>query len=188
MGWGYLQMMGRIEEPFIDGPQAHPHAGNGSGCGIAAVALQRRHCRHLLPRAGAAGRGRDWQLDPVGTIDAIWERGGAVADQFWQRGRWDVESLQLVGGDRGLGDHWHAVCLRDVSDRAVEHRFGATAGRSVRCSSRCCCSSVRDRLFDAWLAQLANYALISILTVLLAALLLQVLESYAAQTAARGRG
>ncbi|MBV8144607.1 MAG: hypothetical protein JO184_06335, partial [Gammaproteobacteria bacterium] len=38
----------------------------------------------------------------------------------------------------------------------------------------------------AWLAQLANYALITILTVLVAALLLQVVESYAVQTAARG--
>jgi len=42
------------------------------------------------------------------------------------------------------------------------------------------------RFFEAWLAQLANYALITILTVLLSALLLQVVESYAMQTAARG--
>ena len=42
------------------------------------------------------------------------------------------------------------------------------------------------RFFEAWLAQLANYALISILTVLVAALLLQIVESYAQQTAARG--
>jgi type IV secretion system protein VirB6 len=42
------------------------------------------------------------------------------------------------------------------------------------------------RLFDAWLAQLANYALITVLTIMAAALLLQIVESYAAQTAARG--
>ena len=42
------------------------------------------------------------------------------------------------------------------------------------------------RYFEAWIAQLATYALISILTVLVAALLLQIVESYAAQTAARG--
>jgi len=42
------------------------------------------------------------------------------------------------------------------------------------------------RLFDAWVAQLANYALITILTVMSAALLLRVVASYAAQTAARG--
>jgi type IV secretion system protein VirB6 len=42
------------------------------------------------------------------------------------------------------------------------------------------------RLFAAWIAQLANYALVTILTVMVAALLLQVVQSYAAQTAARG--
>ncbi len=43
------------------------------------------------------------------------------------------------------------------------------------------------RLFEAWIAELANYALITVLTVMVAALLLQIVNSYAAQTAARGR-
>jgi type IV secretion system protein VirB6 len=43
-----------------------------------------------------------------------------------------------------------------------------------------------QRFFQAWLAQLATYALISVLTVLMASLLLQIVESYAQQTAARG--
>ena len=42
------------------------------------------------------------------------------------------------------------------------------------------------RFFAAWIAQLANYALITVLTVMVAALLLQIVQSYAAQTAARG--
>jgi type IV secretion system protein VirB6 len=42
------------------------------------------------------------------------------------------------------------------------------------------------RLFDAWLAQLANYALITMLTVMVAALLLQVVNNYATQTVALG--
>jgi type IV secretion system protein VirB6 len=42
------------------------------------------------------------------------------------------------------------------------------------------------RFFSAWIAQLANYALITVLTVMVAALLLQLVQSYAAQTAARG--
>ena len=41
-------------------------------------------------------------------------------------------------------------------------------------------------MFDAWLAQMANYALITLLTILVAALLLQVVNSYATQTAALG--
>jgi type IV secretory pathway VirB6-like protein len=42
------------------------------------------------------------------------------------------------------------------------------------------------RFFSAWIAQLANYGLITILTVMLSALLLQIVQSYASQTAARG--
>ncbi len=42
------------------------------------------------------------------------------------------------------------------------------------------------RYFEAWIGQLANYALITVLTVLVAALLLRVVSSFAAQTAARG--
>ncbi len=42
------------------------------------------------------------------------------------------------------------------------------------------------RLFGAWLAQLANYALLTVLTVMAAALLLQIVDSYATQTAALG--
>ena len=40
--------------------------------------------------------------------------------------------------------------------------------------------------FSAWIAQLTNYALITVLTVMVAALLLRIVQSYAAQTAARG--
>ena len=42
------------------------------------------------------------------------------------------------------------------------------------------------RLFDAWLAQLTNYALITLLTIMVSALLLQIVNNYAIQTAARG--
>jgi type IV secretion system protein VirB6 len=42
------------------------------------------------------------------------------------------------------------------------------------------------RFFLAWIAQLLNYALVTILTVLAAALLLRIVQSYATQTAARG--
>jgi type IV secretion system protein VirB6 len=42
------------------------------------------------------------------------------------------------------------------------------------------------RFFSAWMAQLTNYALITVLTVMMAALLLRIVQSYATQTAARG--
>lgn len=44
------------------------------------------------------------------------------------------------------------------------------------------------RFFEAWTAQLANYALVSVLTVLAAALLLNIVKVYAASAAAAGAG
>jgi len=42
------------------------------------------------------------------------------------------------------------------------------------------------KLFEAWMAQLTNYALITVLTVLVSTLLLQIVAAYAGQTMARG--
>ena len=42
------------------------------------------------------------------------------------------------------------------------------------------------RFFEAWVAQLANYALVGVLAVLVASLLMTVVEAYAVQTAAKG--
>ena len=124
--------------------------------------------------------------DPIDTVDAIWNRGGAVAENVKHLGSgflsgfgFELESL-IVWFLTG-----RALRLRDVPDLAIEHCFIGTA---------CCRSPIgrlllfdgTRRLFEAWVVQLVNYALITILTVLVAALLLHLVESYAAQTAARG--
>jgi type IV secretion system protein VirB6 len=41
-------------------------------------------------------------------------------------------------------------------------------------------------MFTAWVSQLANYALITVLTVMVGALMLQLVQTFATQTAARG--
>ena len=75
--------------------------------------------------------------------------------------------------------------LRHVSHRAVEHRPGGIAGIGTAVH-RDAAFRWHAPLFAAWIAQLANYALITVLTVMVAALLLHIVDSYAAQTAARG--
>jgi type IV secretion system protein VirB6 len=42
------------------------------------------------------------------------------------------------------------------------------------------------RFFEAWLHELSNYALVTILTVMVSALMLDLVQAYAEQTAARG--
>jgi len=91
----------------------------------------------------------------------------------------------LPGRRRGVVSHRRAVRLCDVPDRLVEHRARRAAGAGPLFIALLFFDATR-RFFTAWIAQLANYGLITILTVMVAALLLKIVQSYAAQTAARG--
>lgn len=188
MGWGCLQMMGRIEEPFIAGLRRILMLAI-----VLAVALRLWLYNAVIvdtfyrapAQLAAAVIGSS---DPVGTIDAIWERGGAVADQFSHE----------AGGMLNHPSLWAmAIAVWVIIGMLCVYVMFLIALASIASALLLAVGPLfialllferTRRLFDAWLAQLANYALISMLTVLLAALLLQVLESYAAQTAARGAG
>ncbi|MFI4905084.1 MAG: type IV secretion system protein [Steroidobacteraceae bacterium] len=186
MTWGYLHMMGRIEEPFIAGVKRIVTLGV-----ILAVALRLWLYNAVIvdtfyrapAQLAAAVIGGS---DPVGTIDAIWDRGGAVADQLWHKGG-------VLSGDFGFCLMGAAVWL--LMGMLCVYVMFLIALSSIASALLLAIGPLfiamllfdgTRRFFDAWVAQLANYALITILTVLVAALLLQVLESYAAQTAARG--
>ncbi len=58
MVWGYLQLTGSVEEPFVSGPQADTHPCSGDRRVTADVALQHRHRRYVLQGAGPARRCR----------------------------------------------------------------------------------------------------------------------------------
>ena len=74
----------------------------------------------------------------------------------------------------------YAMFLIALSDIALAVLL-ALGPLFIGCFFRC-----DQKIFSAWIAQLANYALITILTVMVSALLLQLVQSYAVQTAARG--
>ncbi len=124
--------------------------------------------------------------DPVTTIDGIWEHGGAVAGNLWNNGG-------VFSGDFGYyvagALVWlfmgllcvYAMFLIALSSVAL----AVLLALGPLFLALLLFDSTR-RFFEAWLAQLANYALITVLTVMVAALLLQIVESYADQTAARG--
>jgi type IV secretion system protein VirB6 len=124
--------------------------------------------------------------DPVGTIDAIWDSGGAVAGNLWQKGG-------LLSGDFGFYLAGAVVwCLIGV---LCVYAMFLIALSSIALAVLLALGPVfiallffdaTRRFFAAWIAQLANYGLITILTVMVAALLLKIVQSYAAQTAARG--
>jgi type IV secretion system protein VirB6 len=122
--------------------------------------------------------------DPVGTIDAIWDRGGAVASQMWTKGGVTGWGYYLMGAVV-----WVLVGLLCVYAMFLIALASIASSLLLAIGPLFIVMLLFDstrRLFDAWVAQLANYALITILTVMSAALLLRVVASYAAQTAARG--
>jgi type IV secretion system protein VirB6 len=186
MVWGYLQLTGRIQEPFVPGLKR-----------ILTVAVVLGVCLRLwlyntvivdtfyrAPTQLAAAVID--APDPVHTIDSIWNRGGAVADLFWLDSgvlHWDPANLiaglvvwLLIG----------LLCVYTMFLIALAHVALAILLALGPFFIAMLLFENTKRLFDAWLAQLANYALITVLTVMAAGLLLQVVDTYAAQTAALG--
>jgi type IV secretion system protein VirB6 len=186
MVWGYLQLTGKIDEPFVTGLKRIILLAVVLACSLRlwlynSIIVDTFYNAPAQLAAAVVGT-----QDPVGTIDAIWERGGAVAGYLWSNGG-------VLNGDFGYYLAgiivWFLVGLLCVYTMFLIAL--ATIASAVLLAlgplfiALLLFESTR-RYFEAWIAQLATYALITILTVLVAALMLQIVESYAAQTAARG--
>jgi type IV secretion system protein VirB6 len=185
MVWGYLQLTGRIEEPFVAGVKR-----------LVVLAVVLGAALHLWlynsvlvdtfyrapSELAAAVVGAQ---DPVATVDAIWEQGGAVADYLWNNGT----GLLSVGYDIAAAVVWMLMGLLCVYTMFLIALSGIALAVLLALGPLFLGLLLFDatrRFFEAWIAQLANYALITILTVLMATLLLQIVQSFAQQTAARG--
>ena len=184
MIWGYLQLTGRIEEPFAAGVKRIVTLAV-----ILGVALHLWLYDTLLvdtfynapTEFAAAVVGAS---DPVQTIDAIWNAGGAVADQlFRDGGSWAI-GYKLAGLVV-----WLIVGLLCVYTMFLLALSSVALAVLLALGPFFVAFLLFDttrRFFEAWLAQLANYALITILTVMVAALMLHLVQSYAQQTEALG--
>lgn len=187
MIWGYLHLTGRIEEPFLTGLKRILTAGVVLGVSMKlwlynAVIVDTFYNAPTQLAAAIIGAN-----DPVKTVDSIWEQGGAVADflfnlgpHFWVDGLSYFLAGILVWILMGL------LCVYTMFLIALSHVALAVLLALGPFFIPMLFFESTKRLFDAWLAQLANYALITLLTILVAALLLQVVNSYAIQTASLG--
>jgi type IV secretion system protein VirB6 len=188
MAWGYLHLTGQIEEPLVTGLKR-----------IAVLALVMGVCLRLwlyntvivdtfynAPAKLAAaivGAG-----DAVGTIDTIWSRGGEVAGFLWTNA-----SGHGFWGD--IGFYIAALVVWIFMGLLCVYAMFLIALSSIALAVLLALGPLfiagllfdsTRRFFSAWMAQLANYGLITILTVMIGTLLLQIVQSYATQTAARG--
>jgi len=126
--------------------------------------------------------------DPVATVDAIWNSGGTVAENLWTKGSssYSVSSIGFFLAATVVACLMGLLCVYVMFLIALSNIATAVLLAIGPLFIAMLYFETTRRMFSAWIAQLANYALITMLTVMVAALLLQLVQSYAAQTAARG--
>ncbi|HTV95778.1 MAG TPA: type IV secretion system protein [Steroidobacteraceae bacterium] len=184
MAWGYLQLTGQIEEPFVAGLKRILMLAVILGVTLDlwlynTVIVDTFYNAPAQLAAAVVGAG-----DPVATVDAIWNSGGTVAGNLWSQ-----SSLTHWGCGVAAVFVWCLVgllCIYTMFLIALSNIALAVLLALGPLFILMLLFESTKRLFSAWIAQLANYALITILTVMIAALLLQVVQSFAQQTAARG--
>ncbi|MGC8518113.1 MAG: type IV secretion system protein [Steroidobacteraceae bacterium] len=185
-GWGYLLLSGRIREPLGDGLRRIAILAVVLGVGVhlwlyntlIVNTFYRAPAEFAADLVGAAY--------PVQTLDAIWNAGGAVAGRLFDQG-------SIWRGDMGFylagAVVWVLVGLLCVYTMFLLALSSIALSVLLAIGPLFIATLLFEgtrRLFAAWLAQLTNYALISILTVMVAALLLHLVQRYATQTAALG--
>jgi type IV secretion system protein VirB6 len=186
MAWGYLHLTGKITEPFVAGLKRVAMIALILGVGLRLWLYNTVIVDTFYNAPSQLAAAMVGASDPVGTIDAIWDSGGTVAGNLWDKGG-------VLSGDFGFYLAGAAVwCLIGV---LCVYAMFLIALSSIALAVLLALGPLfiallffdaTRRFFTAWIAQLANYGLITVLTVMVAALLLRIVQSYAAQTAARG--
>ena len=186
MAWGYLHLTGKIDEPVLTGVKRILALGLILGVSLQlwlynTVIVDTFYNAPAQLAAAIVG-----SSDPVSTIDTIWESGGAVGGNLWSKGG-------LVNGNFGF--YIAGVIVWCLMGLLCVYAMFLIALSNIALAVLLALGPLfvamlffdaTRRLFVAWIAQLTNYALITVLTVMVGALLLQIVQSYAAQTAARG--
>ena len=187
MVWGYLQLMGQIEEPFLTG------------------------VRRIATLAVVLGVSLDLWLYNQVIVDTFFNAPGELAAGIVGAYRpvSIIDQIIFTGGDAGAlliqkGGIFHGFSY-DIAGFAVYIMVALTAVYTIflLTLSRIALSvllalgplfiallffQTTKRFFEAWIAQMANYALITILTVLMAALMMTVLSDAANQAVSTGGG
>ena len=186
MVWGYLQLTGSIEEPFLGGIKRLATLGVILGGALHLWLYNTLIVETFFTAPSQLAAVVVGAFDPVSIVDQILFEGGDAANLLLQKG--------------GLLDGNFAYYLAGIGVYLI---VGLTAVYTIflLALSRIALSVLlalgplfialllfdsTKRFFTAWLAQLANYAFITILTVLVAALMLRVVTVAAQQALSVG--
>jgi type IV secretion system protein VirB6 len=186
MAWGYLHLTGQLEEPFVAGLKRIIMLAIIFGVGLHlwlynALIVDTFYNAPAQLAAAVIGAG-----DPVATIDAIWESGGSVAGNLFVKGGISYGGVGFLIAGAVVWCLMGMLCIYAMFLIALSNIALAVLLALGPLFVPFLFFDTTKKFFSAWVAQLANYGLITILTIMVSALLLQIVQSYAAQTAALG--
>ena len=171
MVWGFLHLRGAVEEPVLTGAVRIVRLVVVFGVGLRlwqynAVIVDTFFEAPVQLAARLAGA-----ADPVATVDALWDRGGTVAAFLWEKGG-------VFNGD--VGYYLAAAIVYVLMGAVCVYTLFLMALARVALAVLLAIGPLfivlllfdgTKRFFEAWVAQLANYALVGVLAVLVATLL-----------------
>jgi type IV secretion system protein VirB6 len=189
MAWGYLHLTGRVEEPVVAGLKRILVLALILGVGLRLWLYNTLIVDTFYNAPAQLAAAVVGSTDPVATIDTIWERGGAVAGNLWGK------PVGMAGFFGDFGFYIAGAVVWCLMGLLCVYAMFLIALSSIALAILLALGPLfiaalffdaTKRFCSAWLAQLTNYALITVLTVMVGALLLQIVQSYATQTAALG--
>ena len=186
--WGYLVLTGQMQEPFIAGVKRIATLAIVLGIALQLWLYNAVIVDTFFNAPGQLAASVIGAFDPVNTVDAIINDGADAASLLLAKGG-------VLNGNFSFYLAGAAVYLF-VLLTAIYTIFLLTLSRialSVLLALgplflMLLLFDTSKRFFESWIAQLANYAFITVLTVLVAALMLSVLSTATQQALAAGGG
>jgi type IV secretion system protein VirB6 len=188
MVWGYLQIAGRIEEPFVQGLKRIATIAIILGVSLRLWLYNDVLVDTFFQAPSALAAQIAGAYDSVGIVDQIIFSGDDAATLLIQKGG-------VLNGEFSYYIAGFAVYLI-VGLTAVYTMFLLALSR-IALSVLLALGPLffallmfdsTKRFFEAWIAQLANYAFVTILTVLVASLMMTLVSTAAQQAASSGGG
>jgi len=186
MLWGYLHLRGQIEEPIMEGATRLLTLIVVFGVGLKLWAYNDLLVDTFFTAPNQLAAKLVGAPDPVTMVDQIWTQGGTAAGLLWSK-------ANILTGDAGFYLMAAAVYVL-VAFVCVYTMFLISLARIALAVLLALgplfivmtLFQPTRRFFEAWIHELTNYALVSILTMMVTILLLDFVQSYATQTAALG--
>lgn len=191
--WGYLQLIGKIEEPFIEGAKRLLTLALILGLSLRLwlyneVIVDTFYQAPTSLAAGilAARAPGGPAFEPVSVVDEIFFDGDDAASLLTQKG-------EIFGRD--IVFYFAALAVYILVGLTAVYTMFLLALSKIALSVLIAMGPIflallffdtSKRFFESWMAQLCNYAFLTILTVLVAALMLDVISTAAQAAVAHG--